>query len=133
LGNYIYCIQNRMDMVSELLTSENFTCDRYCGECCKKTLVPLQKEDIAKIKKAGFSETEFIMQDPFIKSRRLLKKDEKGWCVFLKQDKVGRYSCSIYQNRPWACKEYPFFSKDMAIQSCLPQKLYPNVFFSLKK
>lgn len=115
----------------KFLNPSTFKCDRYCGECCKKTLVPLRKEDIKEIKQLGYEESDFLMQDPFIKQRKLLKKTEKGWCIFLKKSKEGKYSCSIHKNRPLTCQIYPFFS-DVPIETCLPEKLYPNVFFSLK-
>ena len=115
-----------------MLTLSNFKCDRYCGECCKKTLIPLRKEDISRIKKTGLSEREFVMPDPHIKARKLLKKQENGWCIFLRKTKHGVYNCEMYKNRPWECEQYPFFTHD-PIKSCLPQKLYPNVFFSQKK
>jgi len=118
--------------MTKLWTKENFKCDRYCGECCKKTMVSLSKEDISRIKKLGYKEEYFLFRNYFNSKKDMLKKDKKGWCVFLKKDKNNRYSCKIHKNRPKTCREYPFFGKNPEpIKSCLPQDLYPNVFFSL--
>ena len=130
-----------------LLTKKTFQCDRYCGECCKKLLVRVSKQDIERIKKLGYKEEHFLLEDPFnimkIKDfqdtgnlrfprekKFFLKKDEKGWCVFLKKSKDGKYSCSIHENRPKICRQYPFFGKTREIKSCLPEDMHPNVFFS---
>jgi len=113
--------------MGKLLTAENFKCDRHCGECCKKMLVQVNKEEINRIEKLGHKD--FIFEDHFNESRFFLKKDEKGWCIFLKKEKDGKYACSIYKNRPKICQQYPFFNKGEKVESCLPEDLYPNVFF----
>ena len=113
-----------------LWTKENFKCDRYCGECCKKTLVEVSGKDITRIKKSGYNENEFLMKGPFNEKRLFLKKDEKGWCVFLEKDKDGKYTCKIHKDRPEVCRKYPFFPETpKEIKSCRPEDLYPNVFF----
>lgn len=117
--------------MKKLLTQSSFKCDRHCGECCKKTLVEVSGKDITRIKKRGYDENEFLMKDPFNEERLFLKKDGKGWCVFLKQDKKGMYSCSIYNDRPDICRKYPFFTGKEELSSCLPEDLYPNVFFKM--
>jgi uncharacterized protein len=119
--------------MAELLTKQNFECDRYCGECCKKLLVSVDREDIVRIKRLGYKESDFLFKDPFNAKRFFLKKDERGWCVFLSKDKKGRYSCKVHGSRPSSCKKYPFFSKDEKLKSCLPQDIYPNVFINYKK
>lgn len=112
--------------MEKLLTPKNFKCDRFCGECCKKLLVQVDNKESENIKKLGYKD--FLFKDPF-NNRFFLKKDEKGWCIFLDKNKEGKYSCRIHKNRPKICKEYPFFDKK-PIKSCLPEVLYPNVFFS---
>jgi len=114
--------------MEKLLTPKNFKCDRFCGECCKKLLVQVGKEEIKKIKNLGYKD--FLFEDPFNKNRFFLKKNENGWCTFLEKNKEGKYSCTIHKNRPKICNKYPFFDKK-PIKSCLPEVLYPNVFFSL--
>ena len=119
--------------MKQLLTKGNFKCDRYCGECCKKTLVAVSKKDIEKIKRVGYNKNEFLMDDPFNEKRFFLKKRQNGWCVFLEKEKDGKYSCKIHKDRPETCQKYPFFGKNpKPIKSCLPEDLYPNVFFKLR-
>lgn len=117
--------------MEKVWTKENFKCDRYCGECCKKTLVDVSSKDITRIKKRGYNENEFLMKYPFNEKRLFLKKDENGWCVFLEKDKDGKYTCKIHKDRPEVCQKYPFFRENEQIKSCLPENLYPNVFFKL--
>ena len=115
----------------ELLTRKNFKCDRYCGECCKKMIVRVSKKDIERIKKLGYKEEDFVVQDIFNPNRKNLQKKKNGWCIFLKKDNNRKYWCSIHKSRPKICRDYPFFGKNPEpIKSCLPQDLYPNVFFS---
>tara|TARA_Y100000031_G_C8086343_1_gene322071 strand:+ start:249 stop:440 length:192 start_codon:yes stop_codon:yes gene_type:complete len=63
--------------MQKLWTKDNFKCNRYCGECCKKLLVGLGKKDIKRIKKIGHTEDDFVMT-LFNKKRLFLKKDKKG-------------------------------------------------------
>ena len=39
--------------MEKLWTKENFKCDRYCGECCKKLVVRVNSKDIDRIKRLG--------------------------------------------------------------------------------
>lgn len=112
-----------------MINPKNFKCDRYCGECCKKLLVRVSKKEISAIEELGYKDFDFA--DPFDKGF-FLKKTEKGWCTFLDKDKNGKYSCKIHKNRPDDCKKYPFFNKK-ELESCLPEVLYPNVFFTIKQ
>ncbi|MBI2134385.1 YkgJ family cysteine cluster protein [Candidatus Woesearchaeota archaeon] len=115
-----------------LLTKENFKCDRYCGECCKKMLVAVSNKDIKNIEKLGYKKESFVMKDVFNSKRKFLKKEENGWCVFLEKEKDGKYSCKIHKDRPEVCQKYPFFpGTPKEIKSCLPEDLYPNVFFKM--
>ena len=117
--------------MEKLWTKENFKCDRYCGECCKKLIVRVSREDIKKIKKLGYKEEEFLEKDIFYSNKTNLKKNKEG-CIFLKKNKDGKYTCKIRNDRPKTCREYPFFPNiPKEIKSCLPQDLYPNVFFSI--
>lgn len=85
---------------------------------------------LKKIKKLGYKEEHFLFEYPFNKNEFFLKKDEKGWCVFLNKSKDGKYSCGIHKNRPKTCRKYPFFEDVKKIKSCLPEHMFPNVFFS---
>ena len=113
--------------MENMLTKENFQCDRYCGECCKKPVVRVRKAEIEKIRKLGYKEEDFLERDMRSISIFLLKRNKKG-CIFLKKHKDGKYSCTIYKNRPKICQQYPFFRKT-TIGSCLPNKMFPNAVF----
>ena len=118
--------------MEKLWTKENFKCDRYCGECCKKLLVEISNKDIKSIEKLGYKKDDFIMEDVFNPKRKFLKKQKNGWCVFLEKEKDGKYTCKIHKDRPKVCRDYPFFPETpKEIKSCLPKDLYPNVFFKL--
>src|SRR3989338_6493312 len=118
--------------MEKLWTKENFKCDRYCGECCKKMLVNVDSKDIKRIERLGYKKNDFVMEDVFDPKRKFLKKQKNGWCGFLEKDKNGKYSCKIHKNRPKICRDYPFFpGTPKKIKSCLPEDLYPNVFFKL--
>ncbi|MBI2651074.1 YkgJ family cysteine cluster protein [Candidatus Woesearchaeota archaeon] len=107
----------------ELFKKQNFQCNRYCGECCKKLIVQVSKKEIGKIAALGHKKEEFAAADLIDSKKFVLKKNHDG-CVFLKKHKDGKYSCSIYENRPKICRQYPFFKKN-AVKSCLPSDLYP--------
>ena len=113
-----------------LFTKESFQCNRYCGECCKKLVVRVNKEDIKNIKKLGYDEGDFLERDLLYRHKFVLKRNEDG-CIFLKEHKDGKYSCSIYENRPKTCQQYPFFGNKNKVGSCLPEDMFPNVFFKL--
>jgi len=96
-----------------MLTPKNFICNRKCGRCCIVTVVLLLDEDIKRIKKQGFSQDFFVDYEMLgeYRGKPSLKKNKDGWCVFLKKDKKGIFSCGIYENRPQICKKYPFFGE----------------------
>ncbi len=62
---------------------------RDCCECCKRFLVPLSPIETLKYKIGEYDDIPF------------LAKKEDGSCFYLKD---GR--CSIYNDRPIACREY---------------------------
>lgn len=110
-------------LMEEILSKENFNCNRRCGKCCKQALVRVSRADIKRIKNSGHQPEEFLMNDLAMQDRLLLKVDEKG-CIFLKKHNDGRYSCTIYKDRPKICRQYPFFGKENKIKSCFPEKRY---------
>ena len=103
----------------EMITSENFVCDRTCADCCKYLTVKLYKKDIEAIKKAGYEEGFFLDYDTHIKSYVLRMNDKN--CVFLGK-KGNNYFCKIYRSRPKVCRAYPFAGKT-EIESCKPSLL----------
>ena len=117
--------------MDDLFKKQNFQCNRFCGECCKKFAVEVSKSEISRIKGLGYEEDDFLEKEFFGSGTNVLKRDKNG-CFFLEKGKDESYSCKIYENRPETCKDYPFFNSNK-IKSCLPQDLYPNVFFKLNK
>ena len=82
------------------LAKKEFRCLR-CGKCCCKYLVNLSKEDIKKIKKAGYKD--FIAKNGYLKKKN-------GYCIFLKLDK-GEACCGIQNSaKPEICKTFPISS-----------------------
>ena len=120
-----------MAAMQGIFKKQNFQCNRYCGECCKKLVVEVTPSEIKKIKSLGCKEEDFLVKDFFGEGKNVLKRDKNG-CIFLKKEEYGRYSCKIYENRPKICKDYPFFNGN-GVKSCLPQDMYPNVFFKFNK
>ena len=100
-----------------MLTPESFKCDRSCADCCKITIVRLNKEDIKRIRKAGYPETYFLDFDSHINSPIL--RNTKNKCVFLKK-KDNKYYCEVYKIRPKVCGLYPFVTKK-EVESCKPK------------
>ncbi len=116
--------------MKDILTKENFQCNRYCGQCCKKLIIRVNKTDIEKIRKLGYEDKDFLDRDLRYKHKFILKRDNKK-CIFLKKHKDGKYSCVIYKDRPKTCIQYPFFGKNK-IKSCLPNKIFPSAFVSFR-
>lgn len=82
-----------------------------CGKCCK--LLHVRTFDIEKIKKAtGLKESEFTELHPFTEKRILKTKcdpvDKDIYCMFLERLDDGTTSCTIYKDRPWLCRLYPY-------------------------
>jgi len=83
--------------------------------------VRLNKEDIKRIKKAGYDD--FSEFDHHIK--RLVLRHVDGDCVFLGK-KDGEYYCKIYNIRPRICRLYPFVEKD-EVERCEPVLGYKKI------
>jgi len=93
----------------------NFACHKNVpcfNACCADVNIFLTPYDIIRLKKGlGLSSTEILKKytiAPFDKNLKypviLLKMndDEKKSCPF-----VTEAGCSVYENRPWACRMYP--------------------------
>lgn len=82
------------------------------NECCRDVNIFLTPYDIIRLKnQLGISSEEFIKKytitpfDQNLKYPILLLKmqdDDKKSCPF-----VGEEGCTVYQDRPWACRMYP--------------------------
>lgn len=104
------------DLDSVITTLHHQTFDRIncleCANCCKTISPILIDRDIQRISKyLKLKPSEFTFQN--------LKIDEEGEyvfnqspCPFLMEDN----SCSIYEVRPRACKEYPHTDRKRFIQ-----------------
>ena len=80
------------------LARRKFKCKR-CGNCCKLK-VYLYKEDIKRIKKAGYHD--------FLDKNTNYMKRVNGYCKFLTLNK-GIPSCSINGIKPKICVSYPMY------------------------
>lgn len=91
-----------------------FTCHQGLPcftRCCADVSIVLTPYDILRMKRAcGLDSSEFLRRhtiSPFTKDQKfpvvLLKMDDASKaCTF-----VGPEGCSIYRDRPWACRMYP--------------------------
>ncbi len=71
-----------------------------CGLCCS-LVVRLNKDDIERIKKLGFSKKYFVEDH---RDDKILKK-VNGYCQFV-LIKEGIATCTIYDKRPKVCRDY---------------------------
>jgi Fe-S-cluster containining protein len=79
-----------------ILRRRKFKCIR-CGKCCSLR-INLPKEDIERIKKAGYKD--------FIQGKNRLKK-VNGYCIFMNLDN-GLTSCKLENSaKPQICKNFP--------------------------
>ena len=118
-------------IMKDVLTKDTFKCNRYCGQCCKKLVIRVNKAEIEKIRKLGYKDEDFLERDLLYRNKFVLKRNKNG-CVFLKKHKDGKYSCTIYKNRPKTCEQYPFFGNKNKVGSCLPKDMYPSAFVSFQ-
>ncbi|MBI2129050.1 YkgJ family cysteine cluster protein [Candidatus Woesearchaeota archaeon] len=102
-------------MTKKRIAKKSFECEN-CGQCCRLLFKP-NKSDIVKIEAAGHAD--FLMNHPFRKDQEGYMKLINGDCFFLVKNTDGTSSCRIYDARPKACRDYPFFSKKTA-EDCKP-------------
>jgi Fe-S-cluster containining protein len=97
----------------ELEDKLKFRCHRGVScwnECCSRADVTLAPYDIIRLKNAlGMDSTEFLKNHtvPFELDAHSvpglkLRTDDSGACLFMKEE-----GCSVYENRPTACRYYP--------------------------
>ena len=97
----------------ELEDKLKFRCHRGVScwnECCSRADVTLAPYDILRLKDAtGMDSTEFLKAHtvPFELDAHgvpglKLRTDDSGACLFMKEE-----GCSVYENRPTACRYYP--------------------------
>lgn len=105
-----------------MITKNSFECE-HCGKCCKP-LVSLSDEDVGKIKDLGYAESDFVIEDHFDVSGKVLKQ-VKNQCLFLVINEEGRSSCRIYDDRPGVCRKYPFFGVK-TLETCKPNTMFED-------
>jgi Fe-S-cluster containining protein len=76
-----------------------------CGLCCM-IIARLSEEDIKRIEKAGHKRRDFVE----LYSNEPVLKRINSYCNFL-EVKNGIASCTIYDIRPMACREYVCIKK----------------------
>ncbi|MHC4607332.1 MAG: YkgJ family cysteine cluster protein, partial [Planctomycetota bacterium] len=117
--------QSPMDRMKEAILKEaprlsekdsfQFSCtkDAPCfNHCCADVNIVLTPYDVLRMRKRiGMPSEEFLEKHciiPFTKSQRIpvillkMRDNEKKTCPFV----TGK-GCSIYEDRPWACRMYP--------------------------
>ena len=77
-----------------------------CANCCRHSVVPVQKAEIANIASHLGATVEaaartYTVADPEVPSSRILRTSPQG-CVFLEGS-----LCTIYEARPNACRDFP--------------------------
>jgi len=91
------------------LASFRHLCGRCSHQgCCTNSAVPLVfSNDYAKLKAIGKEDERFVKEIEINgkKVKAVRKKKNSDVCVFWDEDKS---NCSIYENRPFDCKAYPF-------------------------
>jgi len=91
------------------MTSFKRLCDSCNHQgCCTNSSIPLVfSSDLKALESIGRSGDEYL-QDVQIKGKKvkaLKKKNNSNVCVFWNEEKR---ICSIYENRPFDCRAYPF-------------------------
>lgn len=77
-----------MGVLGYIINCDSSKCNAFC---CKNYIIPLKEKEI-------FENNHFLINDKAF----LLKKQDKS-CNYLEDN-----LCSIYENRPYNCKIYPF-------------------------
>ena len=77
-----------------------------CANCCRHSVVPVQKAEIANIASHLGATVEavartYTVADPEVPASRILRTSPQG-CVFLEGS-----LCTIYEARPKACRDFP--------------------------
>ncbi len=91
-----------------------FRCDRgrdCFGQCCRDVSIVLTPYDVLRLKRAaGMDSTEFVEKHTLTPN----SPDQKFPIVILKMNEADKscpflceQGCSVYADRPWACRMYP--------------------------
>jgi Fe-S-cluster containining protein len=88
-----------------------------CGSCCKNfTYIRLSRGDTKTLETfTGLISEEFASKIDKAGEKRFMEFQDNGDCIFLSMID-GAYSCSVYEARPVACRDYP--STDIQRETC---------------
>jgi len=116
----LYLLRNRLGTIEKSGSLEHIASkpagsnfDKLCTSCthqgcCTSFASPLLfSHDLNELKKIGKDGEEFVKEIEIhgINVKTLKKKHDSNICVFWDEDKK---MCSIYKNRPFDCRAYPF-------------------------
>jgi Fe-S-cluster containining protein len=79
------------------------TCSNCAACCCQLEVILLSETGVPK---------RYIDIDDW--GGEVMRRLDDGWCVALDRDSM---RCSIYENRPWVCREF-----EMASPECLEER-----------
>lgn len=87
-----------------------------CGNCCSLEEIKVNGSELFNLGRIfNLNEKEFynkyLKPCPSISDYDGYIKLKKGKCPFLKKEKTGKYTCTIYENRPESCRLFIPFSK----------------------
>jgi len=93
-----------MNIPIENTSSSDVSCSN-CKACCCRLEVMI-------ISDTGVPE-EFILRDQY--GSETMRRLDDGWCAALDRE---TYMCTIYENRPWICREF-----EMGSYECLDERV----------
>lgn len=102
---------------------------KQCAECCKKyPFVDLSKNEINSLEKlTGVSAEVFTNSKGKEIEEYFLQFQDNGYCFFLNENK-GSFSCSVYEERPGICKNYPSNPIQKDVCDANKEKFLRNIF-----
>lgn len=78
---------------------KGYPCIKYnCVDCCLETEMNLTKDDISRIKGAGYKTSDFVVN----REGESFLRNVKGQCFFLTNS-----GCNIHHLKPEGCRLYP--------------------------
>jgi Fe-S-cluster containining protein len=95
LAALLEAIKSKINVVDK-----DFKCER-CGHCCSYKVL-LTKEDIARLKRNGYSN--------FTDGKSMNKIE--GHCIFMNEEK-SIANCKIHSIRPEICEKFPMFRREL--------------------
>lgn len=114
--------------LADKIKSIGFGCFR-CGACCRcvsheSNLVMVSPDEVrAVISASGLAWDTIAEPYPEVIVGNLSARYTLGWCLRRENDRcqfLMEKQCTIYPNRPWICRTYPFVldGDDLAVSAC---------------